>query len=145
MRASGGDDGADGTARRAALARIHALLRAPGDKERVADGQRNRNRSQTNLARTRERRYRRCVWNACADPGAGADARPRAARDRRAASIWRFRSGEDEVAGAEGESTHDDGDTDSAKFGDELVRESRRVVSRGAAGGADANRDGDLH
>ena len=47
---------------------------------------------------------------------------PRARRDRRAASLRRFRSREAESAGAQGELLHDDGDADSAKPRDEPVR-----------------------
>ncbi len=116
-----------------------------GRQARAAHRERDGCGAQPDFARTCERRNPCGVRNACADSGAGADARTRARRDRRAASLRRFRSREDESIGAEGESADDDGDADSAKPGDEPVRESRRVVSRRVAGGTHADRDRDLH
>src|SRR6202158_3650621 len=132
MRLSRRDDGANGTARRAALSKLRALVRETRSPERVADGKSHRKGARRDFARTCERRDRDSVRNPCPDPGESANPRARSWRDRRAASLWRFRSRKAESAGAACESAHDDRDADSEKPCDEPLRESRRIVSRRA-------------
>src|SRR5580704_11591223 len=145
MWASSGDDGADRTARRTALARIRAPLRAARSQACAAHWERDGYGAQPDFARACERRDRGGLRNTCVDTGAGTNARTRARRDRRTASLRRFRSREDKRIGAEGEPADDDGDADSAKPRDELVREPRRIISRRAACWADANRNRGLY
>src|SRR5260370_11815554 len=140
MWASGGGDGADGTACRAAFARIRASVRTARNQVRAADGERDGCGAHPDSAGARERGDRCGVRNPCADTGAREDEGTRTRRDRRAASFRGVRSREAESIGAEGDSADDDGDADSTKPGDEPVLKSRRLISRRAAGGTNADR-----